>query len=245
MRRTLVAILLCLGLVACAGTGDRRPDFSTTTEIQVSAVVAVGGHSAFAGWTGTGWYIAEDGDNSVVATAGHVCMYRGDTIGPVEVLMTFSTVSSPEPVDAYPIYDHDGSPDDTCLLYVPHSAPGVIKIGPDPKQGDPVSYVGFPHGNLGTHTGTVIGLEPDNGYLIASIPVYFGASGSAVVDSRGRAVGIISVGDMTTQQRAGLVPTSYLRQAKAYADAFLRRLRTKPFETSRGVILGEIDRGPN
>lgn len=241
---------LCAGLCAvfvaaallfgCAANEPRRPNFAAVTEVNAAAVVAVGDNAILGNWTGTGWYIATDGNNSVIATAGHVCAARGDLISgfATVVLAVYST----EEADAYQIYDHDTDPDDVCLLYSPVAAPDVIRIGADPNSGDPVSYVGYPNGMLGAFNGTLIGQEETQGFLIASIPAYYGASGSAVLNERGEAIGLLSKGDMEFTNRAWLVPTERLRAARDYANAFLRRLRDQPFQTSRGVLVGDIDR---
>lgn len=185
------------------------------------------------GWRATGFYFATKGEYSVVATAGHVCKDSD-----AELLGIPKPVYQIDGHDAYVIYDHDVAPeDDVCLLLVEARAPAVLSPGEQPDEGDEILYVGYPNGTRGTYRGLVE--QVTDGGTLLSIPGYFGASGSAIVDSRGYVVGILSMGDMEFPHHVYATTLDAVKRARAYADAFLRRLHVKPLDTLRdaGILV--------
>lgn len=164
----------------------------------------------------TGWYIATDGTNSVIATAGHVCE-RDYVYGIASDLDHLE-----DEVPAYDFYDLDRAPSaDICLLSIAQGAPAVLPIASEsPLPDSVIRYSGFPDGVAGSYSGTVEEVA-DDGTILANIPGYFGASGSAVVNEAGEVVGILSMGDMRFQNHVWLTGTREVNLAKIVADAYL------------------------
>lgn len=96
----------------------------------------------------------------------------------------------------------------------------------DPVGGDPVTVVGYPQGGrLTVTTGQVIGATTDplnanlGEVLVTDAAVEPGSSGSAVLDSQGRVVGVVYAKNAADQ--SFLVPVSTLRSLLDDADAFV------------------------
>lgn len=170
----------------------------------------------------TGWYIASDGDTAVVATAGHVCD-PGQVYGISDgVGLTDEGLLTDERA-AFPFYDRDDAPtNDVCLLAVPGAGPvAVLEVAEvSPAADDEVHYTGYPSGTRGSYKGTVEDVASD-GVLLLNIAGYRGASGSAVVNSDGRVVGILSMGDMRFTNHIWLTGTAAVNRAKIVADDYL------------------------
>lgn len=131
---------------------------------------------------GTGWFIASNGEYSIIATAGHVCNYgtiiEKDSTGREEI--------------AFPFYinENDETGDDACLLAVSGPAPKVMRAGRISGEfATRVWYVGYPSNTLSVFEGMVSATNPD-GNLVFSLPSYGGASGSPIV-SGGRVVSML------------------------------------------------------
>jgi hypothetical protein len=233
---SLLAALLLASAPACMPK-VYKPDFYSNVQVKADATVSVFATSQSTGWTGSGWYISSLGNTSVLATAGHVCNQPGfqlsGTMLPVTVESVHYTAGE---LDAYPVYDQDTDPDDVCLLFVNHAAPGVIRVADSVETGQSVHYVGYPDGVLGAYQGWVAGF--DDGFTVISAPGYFGASGSAVVNDDNQAVGMLVKGDMNFTGHDWLVPIDMLKKAEAYADALLQRMASNPFDTSRAIADG-------
>lgn len=103
------------------------------------------------------------------------------------------------------------------------SAPGLAEA--DPNPGDTVTVVGYPQGGaLTVTTGQVIGSTTDplnenlGQVLVTNAEVEPGSSGSAVLDSEGRVVGVVYAKNSTGQ--SFVVPVSTLRQLLADESSF-------------------------
>lgn len=103
------------------------------------------------------------------------------------------------------------------------SAPGLADADPDP--GAEVTVVGYPEGGALTVTsGQVIGSTTDplnenlGQVLVTNAEVEPGSSGSAVLDTEGRVVGVVYAKNSTGQ--SFVVPVSTLRQLLADDAAF-------------------------
>ncbi|HMO11779.1 MAG TPA: serine protease [Actinotalea sp.] len=97
--------------------------------------------------------------------------------------------------------------------------------GSDPELGDSVSVIGYPLGGLLTvTTGRVIGRTTDplnenlGEVLVTDAEVAPGSSGSAVVDSEGRVVGVVYAKNAADQ--SFIVPVSTVRNLLADDSAF-------------------------
>ncbi len=95
----------------------------------------------------------------------------------------------------------------------------------DPKVGDPVTVVGYPlGGQLTVTTGKVIGATTDplheslGEVLVTDAQVEPGSSGSAVLDSEGRVVGVVYAKNAADQSY--IVPVSTLRDLLSDDAAF-------------------------
>lgn len=95
----------------------------------------------------------------------------------------------------------------------------------DPSEGDAVTVVGYPLGQrLTITTGTVLGTTTDplnenlGAVLVTDAPVEPGSSGSAVLDTEGRVVGVVYAKD--DQGRSYVVPVSTLRSMLDDGSAF-------------------------
>ena len=103
------------------------------------------------------------------------------------------------------------------------SAPGLADA--DPGPGDEVTVVGYPQGGaLTVTTGQVIGATTDplnenlGQVLVTNAEVEPGSSGSAVLDTSGRVVGVVYAKNSTGQ--SFVVPVSTLRQLLADEASF-------------------------
>lgn len=230
---SLAAFCLVLSLLcSCYAPGPQHP-----TPAERDAIVLITATNYETGWVrswkGTGTYIASVRGSGIVVTAGHVCdgnpiatMYQDET----GALLT-------------PIYDHDTDADDVCLLVANGPAPAVIRVGTtSPVYGDDVSYAGYPDGIRGTYRGIAEGTEAD-GRILVSIPVYFGASGSVLLDRSGEAVGVMSTGDMRFQAHARFIGTAALYRAYRFGLDYLAELYSNPWGTVTNSLVGNIDRG--
>ena len=210
----VVSIIVALAALFGTGCAAPRVNAGTLSREATTQVRAVGlTPYGVRGWSGTGWYIASEGDRSVIATAGHVCASE---------MLTLYEVS--DGTLALPIYDHDEDANDVCLLEVmTKSRP--LKLGSVPDIGDAVTYTGYPDGVLGTYHGEVSGIDPEDGLVLVSIPAYFGASGSAVLDDKtGRVVGMLVMGDPNFPGHAWLVGVDRLKEARDFANDYLETL---------------------
>lgn len=95
----------------------------------------------------------------------------------------------------------------------------------DPQVGDPVTVVGYPlGGQLTVTSGRVIGATTDplheslGEVLVTDAPVEPGSSGSAVLDSEGRVIGVVYAKNAADQSY--IVPVSTLRDMLSDDTAF-------------------------
>lgn len=115
---------------------------------------------------------------------------------------------------------------DLAVLRTAEELPSQQELSSDdPKVGDPVTVVGYPlGGELTVTTGTVIGATTDplheslGEVLVTDAQVEPGSSGSAVLDSEGRVVGVVYAKNAADQSY--IVPVSTLRDLLADDSAF-------------------------
>lgn len=116
---------------------------------------------------------------------------------------------------------------DLALVRTAEELPSYPQLADaDPQPGDPVTVVGYPHGGRLTVTsGQVIGTTTDplnanlGEVLVTDAEVEPGSSGSAVLDSRSRVVGVVYAKSASGQSY--IVPVSTLRSLLADTAAFL------------------------
>lgn len=234
--KTILALILstALALSGVAGCNYAMQNARNATEeieAQVVIIPELGDFGALR-WTGTGFYFSTQGAYSVVATAGHVC--QGTEA--LELGLPKPTYMVGD-LPGYVIYDHDNAPeDDICLLLVEAPAQVVLTPADDVDVGQRVFYVGYPNGTRGTYEGLVERVDSESGSLV-SIPGYFGASGSAMLDNNGRVVGVVSMGDMEFTHHIYVTTLDAVKDAHEFALRFLRYLHAKPLEALRSVGL--------
>lgn len=212
-----VMLVLTLLLTSCRVGGEvpKEPAQVHPRDATVFIHMTDGWQEGYA----TGWFIATDGEYSIVATAGHVCdpgLFYGISTDTVSLDKTGTETV------ALPIYDVDNAPtEDLCLLVTKLVAPAVLPVAEvSPGQDDAVHYTGYPSGTRGSYSGTVEDVDA-NGVILLNIPGYFGASGSAVLNDAGEVVGVLSMGDMRFTHHIWLSGTASLNRAKIAADDFL------------------------
>lgn len=222
----LVAVLSLVGS-ACYVPGPQHP-----TPSERAAIVEITGTTLTEWgprrWTGTGTYIGNRGNTGLLVTAGHVC--DGSPI--------VTSYTDENGAVLLPIYDHDTDADDTCIMISDRKAPAVIHVGSEPPApGDLVSYSGYPSGSRGTFRGEVESTSAD-GRISVTIPVYFGASGSVLLNWNGEAVGILSTGDMRFHHHAWFIGPAALWRAYTYGQQYLADLYSNPYLTTVGTLTG-------
>jgi len=106
---------------------------------------------------------------------------------------------------------------DLAIVRTDDALPAAPELAPaDPAVGDLVTVVGYPLGRaLTVTTGQVLASQTDplnanlGGVLVTDAPVEHGSSGSAVLDSDGRVVGVVYAKD--SNGHSFVVPVSTLR----------------------------------
>lgn len=213
-RVQFATVLAAIGLVVmvlttCASCQARPAYVGTRPDrhIAVARLMLSDGHAC------TAW----DAGGDLVVTADHCCKrgakeIRGSRAVPGSELRVLVR-------DA----DHD-----ICVLRGEIRGDGIPLAARDPDLGDPVWTSGWPAGVFLTSDGLWSGRQefgdgtkesPFAVWGVSSITVYYGASGSPVLDGRGRAVGVI-VALMTGMDGAALVaPLDALRADLAAAMA--------------------------
>jgi hypothetical protein len=146
---------------------------------------------------GTGWYLAPD----LVVSAGHVCEEELHMVENLNGSRHFALV----------LHSDGGLATDLCILAVP-GASGIPLLLADgtPSPGTPVRFFGYPAGYPGYGAGPITGHE--SGLTVIAMTAWFGTSGSAVVDDRGRVVGVL-VRIVPGSGLAFAVPVETLREA--------------------------------
>lgn len=176
-------VAVVVALVTGFTAGCHAPDAKFPSRAEMTradkATVLITGLDANGGFTGTGFFTGPDR----LWTAGHVCE--------VDALYTITTYDGHLAI-AYPAFDNDIAPYDLCMMQVFGYEPEVtleFERTP-PEKWDPVYYVGYPQGMLTVQDGTFVGYH--NGFARVAIPGYMGASGSALINERGKVVGVLS-----------------------------------------------------
>jgi len=231
-RRTALVLLGALGLAGCgvlpampppvptdlvpstapaptpASSGHLSPDGFDAAQRMAVRIRNVGCNSLS---TGSGFAI----DDTTLITNRHVVADSADlqlsTYDGRDVAVTASSTAAL--ADLAVVRTADALP----------SAPGLADADPDP--GDEVTVVGYPQGGALTVTsGQVIGSTTDplnenlGQVLVTNAEVEPGSSGSAVLDSEGRVVGVVYAKNATGQ--SFVVPVSTLQQLLADDASF-------------------------
>lgn len=188
MKSKIIAAFACLALVFSsigwagphahnAGWQGRMTPASVVDSVYKITAIQNGVQQ----WSGTGWMV----DKDRMMTAGHVCD-TGDEDG-----FTFRAMNRNN--QSYPIKVIKWAADpDLCIMEAKHVPGAPLGLGPKPAYGDPVWYVGAPHGIFGDGSAPL-----SRGYFIggdkAMIAGYPGASGSPIFTTDG-VFGVIVAG---------------------------------------------------
>jgi hypothetical protein len=166
------------------------------------------------GSTGTGTVVAVDVDDesSLVLTAGHVCDVEQEMMSPFGMLklsessMSIITFRGTR-LEAFPLVS-SMSPD-VCVLYVKGIAGPIVEIATElPPLGSAVMNAACPlgfkgdktlHVSTGLYEGVLV--EEVNKYVMSSVPIAPGSSGSALV-YEGKIIGVIVMGTPRFQHLA-------------------------------------------
>ena len=206
LKAALIFTPLALSLVACGAPPGPVNEPKATVRVEA---IQVG--EFFGGSSATAWYIAGDATYGVVATAGHVCQDGA--------LYTLSDGNVALPLD--PTYDHDeAETDDVCLLFTLTPGARVLPLAERPGAvGDQVEYYGYPAGLRAHYFGEVSDVNED-GSLVASIPTWYGSSGSALTRD-GAVVGMLSTGVPDFGNLGTFTGLEALKAAKVAAEQWL------------------------
>jgi len=208
--------------------GDAR---QATVKIEMKMLVEnIYGARSTQNGMATGWFLMSKGEFSTVVTAGHVCETPGTFVQGYKVLQITYTISTYDEKTfiGTVLYDHDESSDDTCVMGVVGAKPKHhMTLSKTPTRqrmiGTPIWYVGYPNGSLGVFEGHVTAQMENSGYLVGSIETWMGASGSALLDSNGEALGLLSMVDGKFHHHAYFVPVEHLWAAQVAAKAWLNK----------------------
>lgn len=191
-----------------AATGNLAPDGFASAERMAVRIRNVGCDSLS---TGSGFAI----DSHTVVTNRHV-------VADSAILQVSTYDGRDIPVSGA----STASLADLAVLRTAEELPSQQELSDvDPKVGDPVTVVGYPLGGaLKVTTGSVIGATTDplheslGEVLVTDAPVEPGSSGSAVLDSEGRVVGVVYAKNAADQSY--IVPVSTLRDLLSDNAAF-------------------------
>lgn len=245
MRNFLLTLFLAFMVSACSGcstisrSGNRGIDNLDAVGDARRATVQIGmtmlvenirGVQSIHSGLATGWFLMSKGEFSTVVTAGHVCEAPGAIIQGHKIIQIVYTISTydGEAFLGTVLYDHDESSDDTCVMGVVGAKPKhhmtLSKIPTKQRMiGTPIWYVGYPNGTLGVFEGHVTAQMEGSGYLLGSIETWMGASGSALLDSNGETLGLLSMVDGEFHHHAYFVPVEHLWAAQVAAKAWLEK----------------------
>lgn len=188
-------------LVACSSCAMQQhpSELPTTSDPAVVMLVQVGEDGEEAGFC-TGWKL----DDERLMTAGHCCEEDSKFImrGPHAILGEVATV----------LYDDDKH--DICVLEGKVKGSFIKLADFEPAVGAPVWTAGYPKTEFLISSGYWSGRDDDN-QCKASVAVWGGASGSAIMNSKGEAVGVLIAYRPPMSNLAYCAPLEWMKVAKS------------------------------
>jgi S1-C subfamily serine protease len=222
VRTTLVAGIISLAVAvvnACSSGCMPAPTVQHPTEQDIgrnhdTVVFIDGTHVDSKNFFKSGEYFASGAfiGPDLVLTAGHVCEDND-----LYILTSAGGTKFP----AFPIYDSDNTPNDTCIMQtLGYENDTWLQIAEQERFGEHVWYEGFPATVPGVFDGRLVGWSTKervgvDGFVVASLSGYYGASGSAVVDDSGKVVGVFAAINPNFPEQTFLVPLEDIQAAKA------------------------------
>lgn len=199
----IVALLAhCSGCFSPKHLPDAAPTMSDPAVVQLRIEAAP--LSVDTGGTCTAWKV----DNGLIMTAGHCCEAKDPTTAFLLQGRRADPGSSAQVL--YVDKKHD-----ICVLSGNVSGAPIAIALRDPDLGETVWTAGYPHGTFLISSGYWAGRErgADGEWAVCSTTVKGGASGSPVMDSRGRAVGVIVAGYRDMDGLTFAATTEWMRLA--------------------------------
>jgi S1-C subfamily serine protease len=206
--KTITAILFAVFLISCCGKinqnnvkfrmGDNPFDPETAyfihQDLYIPGVLFGIPDIPIGTMSGSGSGIRHGQKYTDILTAGHVCELPEEVIslGGKQKISLFNIEGEQFSGEIYAI-DY---PNDLCIIRIREKRPVLRLAKRNPKSGDHVYSAGYPHGLyepglLHYFHGYFSGIDSiRTGYY--SFPASPGSSGSAIVDSRGNVVGVVS-----------------------------------------------------
>jgi S1-C subfamily serine protease len=149
--------------------------------------------------TGTGFVVKTDNEGSWIVTNKHVCI---NAKTPPEIVRNNGGLFIFYPVMTIPRRGKGESSTivrvaqntDLCLVRTPIKFKDSLKLADKVDKESKIFSFGFPNSvaelNYGTYTGTK--KEPYGYYGVTDMKIWFGASGSPVIDFNGKVVGVMA-----------------------------------------------------
>lgn len=199
MKKIALCLLFLALMSACGSCAGRQYPHQAPTMMDVAVVkiTSINAKGEEVGYC-TAWKL----DENRMVTAGHCCVYDETPadadpllilMGAVETVekdVPMFTMEGPHAIPgavAKPI--HRDADHDICILQGKMNGAPIALAKHDPPIGERVWTAGYPHTTYLISEGIWSGREDGQG--VASTSVWGGASGSPVMDTDGRAVGVL------------------------------------------------------
>jgi hypothetical protein len=226
----LAAVGVLVLIVTCSCAGRQQP--KNLPELYRPAVAKLHISNADGGGQCTAWKLTDE----LVATAGHCCDAGSTYTMSGENTLIANTAEN--------VFDDDIH--DICVLRGKLKGPAIELASDEPSVGAPVWTAGYPKGWFLISAGHWAGRDEDN-EGICSVVVAGGASGSPVLNARGRAIGVLIKRAVGMDNLTIVAPIEWLTAAKVIAQRAPRPLQlTEPSrppltEDGTGTLLRELE----
>jgi S1-C subfamily serine protease len=201
MKTLLVCIAVLLGSCCGMKLGSKVIDNN-------KGIVLLKGSTALFGYRATAFAIRRDGKGTILLTNKHACIDGAI----ITIKDTNSNEYSAEVI-------RTGTFDDLCLLHTDALLPVLKLADKDANYGDSVVVDGCGRGICGQlvtgYIGKYIEIKSEDVGIydkeqLLTTPIYHGNSGSPVMDSSGKVVGIINLGVEDANTESIMVPVNVI-----------------------------------
>lgn len=225
---TLVALMIGLAALMCTSCAAVPKPRGMTWLYRPAVTLLVMKSPDGDGGKCTAWKL----DADLIATAGHCC----------EPDYEYTLVGE----DAAPVNLYDDDLHDVCILRGHMAGAPIALASSDPEVGAPVWTAGYPKGWFLISSGHWAGRDHDD-EGVCSVVVAGGASGSPVLDSDGRAVGVLVKRAVGMDNLTIVSPIEWLEMAHLVASRSSHtvpvRLTAAPApEVDLDALLRDLDR---